>query len=309
LGIDYSLVICMAEDYRPTLDSVEAIVRLFTKHGLSQTPYPSIDECTRLRTDPCITGLIDKLRQHAARRIRYTCERCGTHEATMSVSVMMPENDFNIVCPTCQKSIGDREVAWLGKSLVGEAGEAERMAGVESLKEILAQRGINSPDAWITFNSVDWGADIFRANFPSIIDAHIFSGKLFEKMLQVYGSEKIRARLERDFSRGNDPEPIVDVELDYEYIQDVITEYFWEVFLFRFPGEGEIFTQPEIASNGITYGRRNRTRMMIRDEYFGRLEYEGIEGFIKYFSQRFSRLFKEIKEATGSELLVLNVGE
>lgn len=48
MGVDYSLVICMAEDYRPALDTVEGIIRIFEKHGLKAAGYPAEDRSKNL---------------------------------------------------------------------------------------------------------------------------------------------------------------------------------------------------------------------------------------------------------------------
>nr|MDO8117569.1 hypothetical protein [Candidatus Sigynarchaeota archaeon] len=68
MGIDYELIICMDEGYVPTLQSVEAIVRLFEKHKLKPPGYPPPEACKQLRNDPNVASLVDSIKKHKRNR-------------------------------------------------------------------------------------------------------------------------------------------------------------------------------------------------------------------------------------------------
>ncbi|MEX2681396.1 MAG: hypothetical protein Q6373_007335 [Candidatus Sigynarchaeota archaeon] len=297
----------MAEDYRPTLENVEAIMRLFGKYHLMHGPYPSVEECQRLRMDPQIAALIDHIRQHAARRIRYTCEQCGTHEATASVNIDRKDIEFvSITCPECSKSISKENYTWIGKGFVDDEGEAENIALIETLKKHLVSQGINAPEVWIAFNTVDWHADMILSAFPPIINQGFFSEKAFEIIFHVHGPAKVRDEIEYYLSLEDEPGSI-DSEI---YLSDLVSRAnnkSWESLPVSLPGEGQIVARPQIASSCINYGWGLRTRMMIWFEDFGKYsESQGIDEFIDYFNWRFASLFKEVKMATSSDLRVFN---
>ena len=101
LGIDYSLVICMAEDYRPTLETVEGIIRIFDKHGLKTARYPTEDRSKILLSKGTIEKGIARLREGS--KISAPCPKCGLKEMVSSVdSQNTPRySEFFIRCKKC----------------------------------------------------------------------------------------------------------------------------------------------------------------------------------------------------------------
>ncbi len=298
--VEYELVICMGRDYVPSLESAEEIVRLFEKHGLKKSGYPSKELCDALRGDSAIRRMVDTLSHDRTPNARYLCSHCGIMEVWISTGLRQDWDNVGYCCPGCHKEF-PLDFTWLERPAFDQ--------GITELKAMLVHEGVKDPDLWILLNVVDWSSDEVWVAAPELINRGSFEGRLAEILIDVYGVSKVEGEI-REYLQFLEPERDVrGLKIDdVPDLEQIATDCLWERLPIRLPGWGHLMQRALITTHDLMYDPvepNNKTHFMIWKEHFGRgSEADGLEDFIDYFGSKYKTLFVEIKEKTGSELLV-----